>query len=138
MEFIADCVVLRYWQFLMLFTLGLAVLQILIAPSPANALAYTTLLGTLGLTIEALLPIPQLHTNWRAQSCEGFRVSVLINWLVGDALKLSFFFMSDDGKVPWAFKLCAIFQAVCDAGLGLQYYTYGNGQEAVEKDVRLS
>jgi solute carrier family 66, member 2 len=121
----------------MLFTLALTTLQILIAPSPANAFGYTTLLGTLGLTIEALLPLPQLHSNWQAQSCKGFRVSVLVNWLVGDVLKLGFFFMSDAGKVPWAFKLCATFQALCDVGLGLQYYLYGERPE-VERDIRLS
>jgi hypothetical protein len=44
-------------------------------------------------------------------------------------MKMGFFFVSESGKVPWAFKLCGIFQACCDAGLGLQWWIYGDGQE---------
>ena len=127
----------RYWQFLLLFTTALLTLQILIVPTPVRGTGYTSLLGGLGLAIEAGLPLPQLHANWSARSCRGFRLSVLINWLVGDALKLGFFFMSDAAKVPWAFKMCATFQALCDVGLGVQYYIYGDGPEE-DKDIRLS
>ena len=121
----------------MLFTAGLATIQVLLAPSPGHAFGYTTLLGALGLTIEAMLPLPQLYANWQAQSCKGFRVSVLVNWILGDLLKLSFFFMSDAGKVPWAFKLCATFQAISDALLGVQYQIYGNGPEQGDEHIRL-
>lgn len=48
-------------------------------------------------------------------------------------MKMGFFFLSDPGKVPWAFKMCGIFQAICDAGLGVQYYVYGNGQDDKDK-----
>ncbi len=73
--------------------------------------------------------------NQRAQSCEGFRFSVLANWLVGDAMKMGYFFMSEPGKVPWAFKMCGIFQACCDAGLGVQYYMYGGGQDGKDRKM---
>lgn len=59
-------------------------------------------------------------------------------------MKMGFFFMSEPGKVPWAFKLCGIFQACCDVGLGAQYWVYGDGQEdmarkgGLEKDGRLT
>ena len=101
----------------------------LLAPTPSTALTYTSLLGFLGLTIEATLPLPQLHSNWQSQSCKGFRLSVLANWIFGDAMKMSFFFLSGDDKIPWAFKLCGVFQALCDLGLGWQYYLYGEGKE---------
>ncbi len=55
-------------------------------------------------------------------------MSVLANWLFGDAMKMGFFFLSEEGKVPWAFKLCGIFQALCDLGLGWQYRVYGEGK----------
>lgn len=43
-------------------------------------------------------------------------------------MKMLFFFASDGDKVPWPFKLCGIFQACCDAGLGFQYGIYGDGK----------
>ena len=60
---------------------------------------------------------------------------MLANWLFGDAMKMGFFFLSDAGKVPWAFKACGCFQAACDVGLGVQYWVYGEGKEG--GDVRL-
>ena len=59
-------------------------------------------------------------------------------------MKMGFFFMSKPGKVPWAFKMCGIFQACCDMGLGVQYWVYGDGREemdrrnGLEKDGRLT
>lgn len=92
----------------------------------------------MGLAIEAILPIPQILANHRAQSCKGFRVSVLANWLLGDAMKMGFFFLAEEGKIPWAFKLCGIFQAACDVGLGIQYWMFGDESrdalERIEKD----
>lgn len=109
---------------------------------------YTKFIGYLGLAIEAALPLPQISANYRAQSCKGFRVSVLANWLMGDTMKISYYLASEPGKVPWAFKMCGIFQACCDACLGAQYFIYGNGQQdahrasetekSVRRDVRIS
>lgn len=91
---------------------------------------YSQLLGYVALTIEAMLPLPQLLANSRRRGCRGFRISVLVNWLVGDAFKMWFFFASPadgDGAIPWAFKLCGMFQATCDLLLGVQYLMYGDG-----------
>jgi len=133
----AESASIRYWQFLLLFTLSLLTFQALLGPTPTTSLTYTTLLGILGLTIEATLPLPQMLANYTSQSCKGFRVSVLANWLFGDAMKMGFFFLSDGGKVPWAFKACGCFQAACDVALGVQWWVYGDGVEERGRDVRL-
>jgi hypothetical protein len=125
----------RYWQFLVLFSLGLVTMHTLLRPTVDTAVGYTTLLGMLGLGIEATLPLPQLYSNYKSQSCKGFRLSVLGNWLFGDAMKMMFFFMNDADAVPWAFKLCGCFQACCDVGLGVQYALYGEGQGGIEREV---
>ncbi|MCJ1241726.1 hypothetical protein MMC14_009732 [Varicellaria rhodocarpa] len=130
-----------YWEFLGLLTLSLLVSQTLLSPSPNSQQYYTTFIGYLGLTIEATLPLPQIFSNQQSKSCKGFRISVLANWLLGDAMKMGFFFLSDAGKVPWAFKACGCFQAACDMGLGVQYWMYGDGEGAVdgrEKDLRFA
>jgi len=117
----------RYWEYLGALTLTLFVLHTLIRPTSSST--YTQVIGYIGLAIEAVLPLPQVMANQRAESCKGFRFSVLANWILGDAMKMGYFFMAEPGKVPWAFKMCGIFQACCDAGLGVQYWMYGDGQD---------
>ncbi|KAK5107933.1 hypothetical protein LTR62_000538 [Meristemomyces frigidus] len=117
-----------YWQFLAYYTVVLAVLQVVIG----RQASYVLVQGYVALSVEAVLPIPQILQNHRSRSCKGFRLSVLVNWLVGDAFKMTYFFLSEGG-VPWAFKLCGLFQAGCDIFLGVQYWMYGDG-EAGEVD----
>lgn len=38
-----------------------------------------------------------------------------------------FWFFSATSEIPWAFKLCGIFQMCCDFFLGVQYWIYGEG-----------
>lgn len=128
-----------YWQFLLYYSIALLALQIIIGTSSS---AYVALQGYVALSVEAILPIPQILENQRIRSCKGFRLSVLVNWLVGDTFKMTYFFLSGN-SVPWAFKLCGLFQAACDCYLGVQYWMYGEGEvsgavEEKEKDARLA
>ena len=126
-----------YWQTLVYFTVTLAVAQLLVGSSSAS---YTAIQGYVALSVEAVLPLPQIMENARTRSCKGFRLSVLVNWIVGDVFKMTYFFLSEGG-VPWAFKLCGLFQACCDFYLGAQYLMYGEGQDVgilAEKDARIA
>ncbi|KAI1498529.1 hypothetical protein F5X99DRAFT_392978 [Biscogniauxia marginata] len=114
-----------YWQFLMYLTISLAALELLLAPFEAVYSGYSVLIGYIGLSVEATLPLPQLFANARSRSCKGFRVSVLASWLVADAMKM-FWFFTATSEIPWAFKLCGIFQATCDGLIGVQYLLYGD------------
>ena len=38
-----------------------------------------------------------------------------------------FWFFTATTEIPWAFKLCGIFQMCCDSFLGVQYVIYGDG-----------
>jgi hypothetical protein len=132
-----------YWSFLGYFAVTLLGAHLLLSWLPL----YITLLGYLGLSVEAVLPLPQILTNQRRKSCRGFRVSVLAMWLMGDVMKMSYFFLSKE-SIPWAFRCCGVFQFGCDVYLGVQYLAFGNGVEAEsgtmgevgwgEKDVRVS
>lgn len=90
---------------------------------------YTSLLGAVALTVEATLPLPQLLTNYKRKGCKGFRPSVMVNWIVGDGFKMWYFLASAEGEVPLGFKVCGVFQAVCDLGLGVQWLVWGDGVE---------
>jgi hypothetical protein len=106
--------------------------ELVLAPMRSIYPSYSSMIGYIGLTVEATLPLPQIFANARLKSCKGFRLSVLASWLLGDSMKMFWFFTSPT-EIPWAFKLCGIFQACCDAYLGIQYWMYGDG-EGVLKD----
>lgn len=140
--------IFRYWLFLAYFV---AVLTVVHLTPISDSATYISVLGAVGLAVEATLPLPQILANHRSGSCKGFRVSVLAAWIIGDAMKMSYFFCSTD-TIPWAFKLCGMFQCVCDLYLGFQYWMFTRasghpagstleregrwGQE--EKDIRMN
>lgn len=112
-------------MFLAYFTGALAFIHLFLTPI-SNSPTYINLLGYLGLAIEAVLPLPQVIANHQSRSCKGFRVSVCAAWILGDVTKLSYFFSSAQ-VIPWAFRLCAMFQFICDSYLGVQFYMYTQG-----------
>ncbi|KZF20329.1 hypothetical protein L228DRAFT_25991 [Xylona heveae TC161] len=114
-----------YWSFLGYMTVTLIALQVMIGNVPF----YVSLVGYLGLGIEAILPLPQVLANQKARSCKGFRFSVLASWLLGDVMKMMFFFFAES-SIPWPFKMCGLFQMACDSFLGLQYWRFGAGPGA--------
>ncbi|KAI1126368.1 hypothetical protein F5Y10DRAFT_244849 [Nemania abortiva] len=120
-----------YWHFLLYLFITLAALELLVAPFDSIYPAYSALIGYIGLSVEATLPLPQLYANAQSKSCKGFRFSVLASWIVGDSMKMFWFFTATT-EIPLAFKLCGIFQAVCDALIGVQYFVYGNQKTAVK------
>jgi hypothetical protein len=111
-----------YYQFLAYLTSALFAIHVLL-PFISSSPTYISFLGYAGLAVEAILPLPQILKNYNARSCNGFRLSVIANWLAGDAMKMSYFFLSSD-VIPWPFRLCGIFQACCDCYLGYQFYLY--------------
>ncbi|KAI9676393.1 MAG: hypothetical protein M1817_000550 [Caeruleum heppii] len=111
-----------YWEFLFYLTLTLFVAHLLLSHLPL----YIAILGYLALLTEATLALPQILANHRARSCAGFRLSLLGSWLLGDCLKMTFFFLAES-EIPWAFKVCGLFQFACDIFLGLQYARFGDG-----------
>ncbi|CAI7601568.1 unnamed protein product [Penicillium glandicola] len=109
-----------YWMFLAYFV---GILTVIHLTPVAQSEFYIGLLGYIGLAVEATLPLPQIIANHQSGSCKGFRVSVIASWILGDVMKMSYFFNSTE-TIPWAFKLCGIFQCVCDLYLGFQFYMF--------------
>ena len=127
----------RYFQFLAYFASSLLAIHVLL-PFVSGSPTYLAFLGYFGLAVEAFLPVPQILKNHNARSCKGFRLSVILNWLAGDALKMSYFFLSND-LITWPFRLCGMFQACCDCYLGVQFYMYGTGATNIPAvDVNMS
>lgn len=135
------------------FVFTLLLIHVLLPPISQSP-TYISLLGYAGLGIEAFLPVPQIIANQRVQSCKGFRLSVLGAWLIGDGMKMGYFFLSKE-FIPWAFRISGILQCSCDCYLGVQYYMFEvrgmgshkgrergftsvDGAEDREKDIRLT
>lgn len=112
--------------------IGLMACELLLGTMPSIYTLYSSLIGIAGLSIEATLPIPQILANAQSRSCKGFRLSVLGSWLAGDAMKI-FWFFTATSEIPPVFKVCGIFQASCDAFLGVQYWMYGDGPQEVKE-----
>ncbi|CAG8157956.1 unnamed protein product [Penicillium salamii] len=109
-----------YWMFLAYFVGVLGAIHL----TPMGQIDYyISFLGYVGLAVEATLPIPQIIANHQSGSCKGFRVSVIAAWILGDTMKMSYFFNSSE-TIPWAFKLCGMFQCICDFYLGFQFYMF--------------
>ncbi|PKY03892.1 hypothetical protein P168DRAFT_290999 [Aspergillus campestris IBT 28561] len=137
-----------YWMCLAYFIGALSFIQILLPPLSQSQL-YINFLGYTGLAVEATLPIPQILKNYRSRSCAGFRLSVVVAWILGDVMKLSYFFCSSE-VIPWAFRLCGMFQCACDFYLGVQFWMYTRSSEDAgiprgqpaswneEKDIRMT
>jgi hypothetical protein len=121
-----------YWQFVIYLLAGLVTCELLLSHFPSVYPVYSAAIGYIGLSVEAILPVPQILTNARAGCIKGFRLSILASWLAGDAMKMTWFFTATT-PIPWPFKICGIFQGLCDCTLGLQYLKYGSG-DAVVKD----
>jgi hypothetical protein len=120
-----------YWQFLLYLLVVLTVLELLVAPFESIYPAYSAIIGYIGLSVEATLPLPQLYANAQSGSCKGFRFSVLASWIIGDSMKMFWFFTATT-EIPLAFKLCGIFQAICDGLIGVQYFVYGSQSPTVK------
>ena len=120
-------------KFLSTLVASLTILQLLIGYSST----YITVIGFLGLGIEATLPIPQFLSNYRHKSVSGFRASVIIAWLLGDIFKCSYFFFGN-ANVTWQFKACAIVQISFDLGIATQFFVYGNKQSWLVDGVGVS
>ena len=104
-----------YWLFLAYFFIALCVLQAVFGAFTT----YTTILGYVALAVEATLPIPQIISNEKNRSVKGFRLSVLANWLLGDVMKMTFFFLSET-SIPWSFKLCGFVSTLWSSNSSLQ------------------
>lgn len=108
-----------YWNYLVMFSLLFSVVTLVFL----GVAAYGSFIGTLGLLIELLLPLPQILILQRLQTVANFRVVLLFAWLGGDCLKLSYLFFGTD-NVLGIFIFAGLFQMCLDFVILFQYLHY--------------
>ncbi|GEQ68884.1 hypothetical protein JCM33374_g2553 [Metschnikowia sp. JCM 33374] len=106
----------QYWKFLQYFTMTFSVLTVLLRQ---NTL-FASFIGILGLFIEALLPLPQILMLQRLRTVQNFKSILLVSWLCGDCMKLSYLIFGTD-NVSFIFIFAGLFQMALDLVILGQY-----------------
>lgn len=109
----------KYWYFLAQFTIVFSILTVVFRYSDL----YASFIGFLGLFVESLLPLPQILLLHRLKSVKNFKVILLVSWLGGDCLKLSYLFFGTD-NISLIFILAGLFQMSLDLVILGQFVHY--------------
>lgn len=132
----------KFWKFLAYFASFQLVLTFLISKVldwEELASWIGSIIGSLGLLIESLLPLPQIAILYKLKSVQGFKLILLISWLCGDTLKITYLIFGAS-NISIIFLLFALFQMSLDFYIGAQYiyykYYYPNLRNTENVDLR--
>lgn len=116
----------NYWRFLAVF----ASLQLCLTVFIAKIMNWDDLaqwlgsfIGSLGLLVESTLPLPQISILYKLKSVQGFKLILLVSWLCGDTLKLTYL-MFGATNISVLFVIFALLQMGLDFYIGGQYIYY--------------
>ncbi|CAH00801.1 Any1p [Kluyveromyces lactis] len=117
---------LMYWKFLLVFG-SLQFFITLIISKVFNWESFSqwigSLIGSLGLFIESLLPLPQISIFYKLKSVQGFKLIILVSWLCGDILKISYLVFGAS-NISVIFLCFGLFQMSLDIYIACQYIYY--------------
>lgn len=116
----------KFWKFLAYFASFQLILTFIISKvlnweSLSSWIGST--IGSLGLLIESLLPLPQIAILYKLKSVQGFKLILLISWFCGDTLKITYFIFGTS-NISIIFLVFALFQMSLDFYIGGQYIYY--------------
>ncbi|AET39503.1 Any1p Ecym_4461 [Eremothecium cymbalariae DBVPG len=116
----------KFWSFLLWF----AVSQLCITVFVAKIMNWDSitqwtgsLVGSLGLLIESLLPLPQISILHKLKTVQGFKLILLVSWLCGDILKISYLAFGAK-NISFMFLFFALFQMCLDIYIAFLYVYY--------------
>ncbi|EFA77529.1 hypothetical protein PPL_12132 [Heterostelium album PN500] len=105
----------------LMFLAGYSGLFMLLTMMFYGSSSFFDLLGTLSLTIEAMLGVPQLYQNYKNGSAKGLSFVLIGSWFLGDLFKTLYFFYNNS---PNQFIYCGLFQLFVDVAISYQILTY--------------
>lgn len=136
-----------FWKFLLVFS-SIQILVTLFISKMMNwdelAQYLGSIIGSLGLLVESLLPLPQISILHNLKSVQGFKLILLVSWLCGDAVKITYLVFGAK-NISVLFFFFAFFQMSLDfyiAGQYIYYKYYYNknrhtGLDAIPEDIEL-
>ncbi|SCU88916.1 LADA_0E12750g1_1 [Lachancea dasiensis] len=117
---------MNFWTFLACFStaqLGLTLFVAKIMSWTSFAQTIGSVIGSLSLFIESLLPLPQISILNKLKSVQGFKLILLVSWLCGDIVKISYLIFGANNISP-LFLFFASFQMSLDFYIAGQYIYY--------------
>lgn len=122
-----------YWRFMLGFLLLFAQTTLFFS----GLQWYANFIGSMGLFIEALLPLPQILLLARLQSIENFNVILLLLWLSGDVTKIGYLIYGTS-NISAIFLAAGLFQMSLDVFIAFQYLTlrFGNTPETEDLEMK--
>lgn len=120
-----------FWRFLIRFAVIFTTLTLIFK----DFKKFGEILGTVGLFVESLLPLPQILLLNQLKSVEGFKLLLLLSWLGGDTAKISYLIFGAKNISP-LFLFFALFQTALDLYIAFQYiffkYYYTKETDSIE------
>ncbi|SCU84271.1 LAFA_0D09076g1_1 [Lachancea sp. 'fantastica'] len=117
---------INFWMFLLYFSTA----QLTVTLFVAKLMHWTSLaqtigsaIGSLGLFIESLLPLPQISILNKLKSVQGFKLILLVSWLCGDVMKIGYLVFGAN-NISSLFLFFALFQMSLDFYIAGQYVYY--------------
>lgn len=115
-----------FWMFLLIFS-SIQILVTLFISKMMNwdelAQYLGSIIGALGLLVEALLPLPQISILHNLKSVQGFKLILLVSWLCGDTVKITYLVFGAK-NISILFFFFAFFQMALDFYIAGQYIYY--------------
>lgn len=115
---------IEYWKFVIRFASIFGFMTLVFKDNNA----YGAFIGSLGLFIEALLPLPQILMLDRLRSVTNFKLILLLSWLGGDLTKISYLVFGAS-NISIIFIIAALFQMSLDIYIAFQYIYYRNQEK---------
>ncbi|AMD20762.1 HDR019Wp [Eremothecium sinecaudum] len=116
----------RFWKFLLWFFVcqfaGTYVISKVLGWESLT-IWMGSIIGSLGLLIESLLPLPQISILHKLQSVQGFKLILLVSWLCGDILKITYLVFGAS-NISSMFVFFALFQMSLDMYIAFLYVYY--------------
>ncbi|KAK5778200.1 hypothetical protein RI543_004421 [Arxiozyma heterogenica] len=115
-----------FWKFLMIFS-SIQILVTLFICKLMNwdklAQYLGSIIGSMGLLVESLLPLPQISILNNLKSVQGFKLILLVSWLCGDTVKITYLAFGAK-NISVLFFFFAFFQMFLDFYIAGQYIYY--------------
>ncbi|SCU94514.1 LAME_0F07734g1_1 [Lachancea meyersii CBS 8951] len=116
----------NFWMFLLYFSTAQLTLTLFVAKLmhwTSLAQSIGSAIGSLGLFIESLLPLPQISILNKLKSVQGFKLILLVSWLCGDIVKIGYLVFGAN-NISSLFLFFALFQMSLDFYIAGQYVYY--------------
>lgn len=116
----------QFWKFIFKFILFQFTITFIISKVfswDRIAEPLGSFIGSLGLLVEATLPLPQIAILSKLRSVQGFKLILLVSWLSGDVLKITYLILGAS-NISVIFLFFGLFQMLLDFYIAYQYIYY--------------